>query len=250
MYLTAFTESQGYSDGTEKTSANAFTALITNLFTLAEKALRRSFDSDGSPEEKGVGIPMIIVVGTTNPTKLAGVERAFKDVFPNSVIEVKGVKVSNRVGEQPIGLDSIYVGALNRALNAAKVVKRADFYVGVEAGLVNLAGLWIDIHVAFTISGNRYGIGTSMGFLVPPRMVTKVITSSKELDVVVDEVFGTRDIGSHGGVIKILTNGLVDRADLVKQAVLMSLLPWIKPELYDVLKFDEPLLKVYNLHEL
>ncbi len=174
---------------------------------------------------------MLVIVGTTNPTKLAGVEEAFKEVFTNLRIEVKGIRVSNRVGTQPIGLDSIFVGAKVRALNAMRIAK-GDFYVGIEAGLLNIGGLWLDIHIAAVTDGKTWGLGASPAFQPPPRIVDETLERETELDAVVDAMFGTRDIGSCGGVIKILTNGLIDRKDLVKQAVLMALIPWIKPEFY------------------
>ncbi|NPA97670.1 MAG: inosine/xanthosine triphosphatase [Crenarchaeota archaeon] len=174
---------------------------------------------------------MLIVAGTSNPTKLAGIKQAFKDFFPNSEIEVVGVSVDNRVGPQPLGIESIYVGARCRALNSMKSMK-GDFYVGVEAGLVNIDGFWIDVHVAYITDGRAEGIGLSMGFEVPQPIARAAVYEETELDQVVDSLFGTRDIGSHGGVIKILTKGRVDRSDLVRQAVLMGLLPWVNPQLY------------------
>jgi len=174
-----------------------------------------------------------VVAGTTNPTKISGIRNAFKEVFPHETIDVVPRRVENRVGPQPIGLDSIFVGALNRLLSCIKAEGQADFYVGVEAGILNVAGVWIDVHLALVTDLKLVGLGLSPAFMLPSIIVDKVITGEgTELDVVVDSLFGTRDIGSKGGVIKILTNGMVTREDLVKSAVLIALVPWISAELY------------------
>ncbi len=174
-----------------------------------------------------------IVVGTTNPTKIAGVRNAFKEVFPRERVDIVSIKVSNRVGTQPIGLDSILVGALNRVKNCMASERGADFYVGVEAGIATVGAAWIDVHIAVVTDGEIVGIGMSPGFMVPPQLAKKVVYSDNlELDVVADEVFGTKDIGSAGGIVKILTRGLISREDLVKYAVLTALIPWMKRDLY------------------
>ncbi len=47
-----------------------------------------------------------------------------------------------------------------------------------------------------------------------------------------DRYFGTKDIGEKGGLIKILTKGVVTREHLTRDAVLMALIPWVNEELY------------------
>ena len=178
---------------------------------------------------------MLVVTGTKNPTKLAGIERAFKEVFPLNTIEVKGIEVDNIVGKQPIGLEEIFLGAYSRALNASKIVKNADFYVGVEAGIKKIDKYWLDIQLAIVIDRKGHmGIGISPGFPLPNKLLHKILFEKYELEEVVDSYYGTKDIGSHGGFIKILTREKVQREDLVYYATLMALIPWLNADLYEL----------------
>ncbi len=176
---------------------------------------------------------LLIAVGTTNPTKIAGIERAFKTFFPSEKVELIPCKVQTSIGAQPIGLDSIFIGAMQRAIYAKNSIRNCDFSVGVEAGIFMLGESWIDVQVAVIIdSRSRVGIGMSSGFPIPRKFVEEILRGGIELDVVVDKYFGTRDIGSHGGVIKLLTRDVVKREDLVYQAVINALIPWINEKLY------------------
>jgi len=179
-----------------------------------------------------------IVVATSNPTKVAGALRALKEFLPNEPIDLVMLKVDNRVGPQPIGLDNIVVGAMNRALNAYRA-QLGDLYIAIEAGLFSLCGQWLDIHVCIVCDRTlRCSIGTSLAFPLPTKFAREVLFTSKELDQVVDEVFGTKDIGSHGGVIKILTHNIINREDLVYQCVASALIPWINHELYEFFSLE------------
>ncbi len=165
--------------------------------------------------------------------KIAGTRRAFKEVFPSDTIDVVGVEVNNVVGKQPIGIDATFLGALNRALGARERVNNADYFVGIEAGIFCIHTTWIDVQIAVVMDKNgKLGIGLSPGFPLPKKFLTPILHQGKELEEIVDSHYGTHDIGSHGGLIKLLTKDLIDREDLVYYAVLTALIPWMNSELY------------------
>jgi len=175
-----------------------------------------------------------VVIATSNPTKVAGTLRALKELLTNKTIDIVTVRVNNRVGPQPIGLESAIVGAMNRIVNAHKL-ERGDLYIAIEAGAFNLAGHWLDIHICLVCDPElRCSLGTSSAFPLPNRFVKEILFKNRELDQVVDEVFGTHDIGSHGGVIKLLTRGTITREDLVYQCIASALIPWINKDLYEL----------------
>jgi len=175
---------------------------------------------------------MLVVVGSSNPCKISGVRRAFSDVFKADV-NVIGVKVDNVVGSQPIGFDEIYVGAYYRALNASKIYKNADFYVGIEAGIVNIHGFWMDTQMTLIMDRDgSISIGFSQCFPIPDKFVNEILSRRSELEEIVDRYYKTKDIGMHGGFIKILTKGRISREDLVYNATLIALIPWMNKEVF------------------
>jgi len=174
---------------------------------------------------------MLVVIGSKNPVKISGVEKAFREVFNNVVI--KSVGVDNIVGKQPIGFDEIYIGAYSRALNASKKISGGDFYVGVEAGIVNIHGYWMDTQMTFIMDKKgRVSIGLSQTFPIPKNFVNEILFNKTELEDIVNKYYGTEKIGEKGGFIQILTKNRVLREDLVYNATIVALIPWINKDLF------------------
>lgn len=175
---------------------------------------------------------VLVCVGSENPTKVAGVKRAFEALMGS--VEVRGFAVPTEVPEQPLGLDAILRGARERALGALRRDPRCSFGVGVEAGFVAVSGEHYDIHAAYVVDGRGRGsYGFSPAFLVPRRFVDLIASGAfRSLEEVVDNYYGTRRIGEHGGFIKLLTRGAIAREELVYYAVAMALVPLTNPHLY------------------
>ena len=175
---------------------------------------------------------LVVAVGTKNPSKLEGASRAFRAMLGGGYRLVP-VAVDSGVGRQPIGLEAIVRGAVNRALNALERVKDAELGLGIEAGLFEVWEAWVDIHAAVLIGRDGFkSIGLSPGFPVPPGFVEEILRRGAELDEVADRHFGTHDIGSSEGLIALLTNRVVKRQDLVYLAVASALIPWVRRGLY------------------
>src|SRR5438445_6683329 len=79
---------------------------------------------------------MLVAVGTKNPAKLEGVRRVFTDFFPG--VRFESLDTSSVTNAQPMGMDQIIEGAINRARFAISKT-RARFGVGVEAGIFPLS---------------------------------------------------------------------------------------------------------------
>ena len=171
---------------------------------------------------------MRVVVGSTNPTKVEGVRRAFETFFKD--VEVISRGVSSGVSSQPID-DEVIEGAINRALNA---YGNCDFSVGVEAGLFKKSGTitgYVDFQVAVIYDGGKFSIGFGPGFEFPPFVVERALRGV-EVGVVMGEVTGVRDVGRRTGAIYYLTKGAISRVDLTRIAVIMALIPWLNSKLY------------------
>lgn len=175
-----------------------------------------------------------VCIGSKNPSKLQGIEKAFRDMFGNIVVSSYSVE---GLVDQPMGLDTIINLARYRARKVLEYDNKCDFYVGVEAGFIMIDDIGcFDIHITCIIDKKGHEFyGFSPAFIVPNNFVKKIISGEfRELEEVVDRYYGTKDIGEKGGFISLLTNGIVIRKDLVYYSVIMALIPIVNKELYSV----------------
>lgn len=166
---------------------------------------------------------MKILISSTNKVKIDGATLAFQNYFDN--FEIEGIKVSSNVSEEPVNED-IYNGAKNRVDNLIKYAKdnniEADYFLGVESGITNKLGSWIIINVAIITDKNGYtSWGTSQGFPVPNKYVDEII--STDLGKVMDRIFNETNLRSKEGGIGILTNKVITRTDITRDAFIMAL---------------------------
>jgi len=175
-----------------------------------------------------------VCVGTRNPSKLKGVEKALKMFYDD--VSIICVPVKSGVPPQPIGIEQIFTGARNRALRALAGNIDCDLGVGVEAGIYAVGSTYYDVQVAAVADRNgvvTYGLSPS--FPIPPKFASALIAKEvPELEVIVDRTFGTSNIGEKGGLIKLLTKGKVLREDITFYAVVMALVPRLNRELYEL----------------
>lgn len=170
---------------------------------------------------------MKMVIGTKNPGKIEGAKEAFNNYFDN--FEIEGISSSSNVGEQPVN-EEIYLGAKNRVDNLIKYMNdndlEADYYLGIESGITNLLGKWVIINIAVIKDKNGYeSWGTSSGFPVPDKYVEEIVNT--DLGQVMDNMFNEHDLRSSKGGISFLTNNVIDRIDMTKEAFTMALIQHI-----------------------
>jgi len=167
---------------------------------------------------------MIVAIGSINKSKIEGVREAYLRFFTN--VEFVPVKALSNVPLQPFGLDMVFKGALSRAVNAIRIVN-ADHGVGVEAGMYSVSNRWFDIQVTAIIDRDNWvTYGLSPSFEVPAFIVEKIVKGeADELEAIVDEIYGVRNIGEKGGFISLLTGNVVLRRDLTYYSTIMALTP-------------------------
>lgn len=166
---------------------------------------------------------MKILIGTKNPGKIEGATEAFKNYFDD--FDIEGIPVSSDVSEEPVN-NEIYEGARNRVDNLMKYAKEfginAEYFLGVESGITNLLGKWVIINIAVVKDKNGYeSWGTSPAFPVPNKYVDEII--STDLGKVMDKIFEQNDLRSGKGGISFITNGVISRIDLTREAFIMAL---------------------------
>ena len=175
---------------------------------------------------------MKILIGTKNPGKILGAKLAFEKYFES--IEIEGIPVASDVGEEPIH-DEIYLGAISRVHNLEKYVKEhkmeVDYLLGIESGITNLLGKWVNISIA--VIKDKNGIlswGTSSAFPIPDKYIEKIKNTS--LGEVMDNIFQEQNLGDGKGGISFLTHHEVSRIDLTKEAFIMALTQFINGDIW------------------
>jgi len=178
---------------------------------------------------------MRIAVGSTNPVKVAAVRDVVQALY-GSGVEVLAVAVDPGVRAQPIGVEEILQGAINRAIRAREATD-ADMGVGIEAGLVpiqrfTLTG-YVDVQWCAVVDcDGRITVGHGPGFEYPPSVIVRVFREDLEVGRVVEELSGIRDIGKRVGAIGWLSKGATNRREFTRWSVLMAFIPRIREELY------------------
>jgi len=129
------------------------------------------------------------------------------------------------VSEEPVN-NEIFEGARNRVNNLMQYAKDhdidAEYFLGVESGITNLLGKWVIINIAVIKNKNGYeSWGTSPAFPVPEKYVDEIIAT--DLGKVMDKIFEQNDLRSSIGGISFVTNGIISRIDLTREAFIMAL---------------------------
>lgn len=176
---------------------------------------------------------MKILMGTKNPGKIKGAKLAFETYF--DTVEIQGISVCSEVSDEPLNHEMMQ-GCENRIKNVKKYAKDnnldVDYFVASEAGLINTFGNWMDFNLAMIENKNgEKSIGSSAGFSIPEKYVDEVI--EKELKVIMDRIFDSKNLNQENGGIGKLTHGKISRIDLTYQAFIMALVKFINGEIWN-----------------
>ena len=172
-----------------------------------------------------------IVVASRNPVKIDAVSQAFSSRFPATILKLIPVDVESGVSDQPDSDQETRRGSRNRVEQAWRAHPDADFWVGLEGGVVTID----DQLMAFawmSIRGRNGKIGEARtGTLPLPPAVQELVASGVELGEANDRVFSTINSKQQGGAFGLLTDGLYTRLDVYRQALIFALIPFVN-ELY------------------
>jgi len=170
-----------------------------------------------------------VVVGSTNPVKVAAVRAVLERA--GCLATVEGRAVASGVRDQPFGDAETIRGATQRA-RAALHAAGADLGVGLEGGVVDEEGHMRTCAWAVVVGyDGRVGVGGSLAMPLPDR-VAALVRSGVELGHAMDQVSGGHDTKRGAGAVGILTAGLVDRQRAYEALVTYALAPFLAPDYY------------------
>lgn len=190
---------------------------------------------------------MLVVVGSTNPVKINATKLEFALAFPQDSIKTIGIKVSSNVSDQPIGLEKVTKGAINRAKNvlqkvreehASEFLTHSEIYaVGIEAGFVpipsSISG-YLDFQFCAIINlEGKLSLSSGSGLDFPPHVVKLLLDNPHmELGDIMGQLSGDKNIKNNEGAIGFYSHGRITRTDITRQGVQMALIPFINKKDY------------------
>jgi len=181
-----------------------------------ERIKRGEVDAEGIRKK-----PLILAVGSTNPTKLKGVERVARKIFKN--FKLRGIKVASKIPGQPFDDDTL-AGAIERA-KVAKQKLKADYGIGLESGLFGYEGKYFNCQLCAVYDGETVTFGYSMAFEVPGELAEEIRKSGKTMKEVFSRLSGISDIGKKKGALGYLSKGLAERSEMSEQAFICAMIP-------------------------
>ncbi|HBL73718.1 MAG: hypothetical protein A2W90_13105 [Bacteroidetes bacterium GWF2_42_66] len=173
---------------------------------------------------------MKVAVASKNPVKIEAVREAFSECFFEN-FDLESFFVSSGVSDQPLGNRETRKGARNRAETLMLQHPGFDYYVGIEGGVSMMkrqmaAFAWMVIK-----SKENEGTARTASFFLPPR-IAELVLIGYELGEADDIVFGQKNSKQDNGAVGLLTNNVVIRKTLYKQAVVLALIPFLSPDMY------------------
>ena len=164
---------------------------------------------------------LVAIVGSANPVKVAATRQAFAEVYGDAVA-IDTTTVPSGVSDQPMTTEETLRGAINRA-DRARRTRDAEFGVGLEGGLTEVAGRWYCIGwTAITDWAGGVWSAPTAGTPVPSDVMNLILGEGMELGDAEDKVFGRINSKQNGGLIGIITDERVSRMDNFLQPLLVA----------------------------
>jgi inosine/xanthosine triphosphatase len=174
----------------------------------------------------------IFAVGSLNPIKLQAVREGAAALFGD--VEVSAVAVASGVSAQPVGDEEMIAGATRRAQAAFSASANAGYGVGLEGGVVELReGMFACAWCAVAGPNGIVGVASTGQFQLPPK-VAELVRGGMELGDADDVVFGRTNSKQNEGAVGILTHGQLTRAQFYTPAVMLALVKFVNPGVYEL----------------
>ncbi len=167
-----------------------------------------------------------VVVGSTNPVKIAAVKLALAPFFD---AKVTSVDAPSGVGSQPRD-DEAFEGARNRARKAMELSK-CDLAAGIEGGIIGVNGRRYAFAAVSLVSSSGFESSSTTGLFPLPEESLRLVDSGLELGEAMDRISGMTDVKRGPGAVGLLTKGVIDRTSLYQHGITLALIPHINGQL-------------------
>lgn len=136
---------------------------------------------------------MKIILGSASGRKINITQKVFSQFFDKESIQVDGFSANSGVPETPYDQET-FIGSNNRALRAKENNPGADFYVGMESGLIERYGhIYEEAWVTVINKDGKKFYGYSSGLKVPDyilKRMDELKMEHSEVMTIIEEEFG------------------------------------------------------------
>lgn len=175
-----------------------------------------------------------IAVGSGKSYKIEATVSACKLVFGSIPFSVQGIAVESGVSSQPMSHEESISGARNRAISALEHgPESCDVGIGIENGLVQILDQWFATTwiVALNASGSE-GVASTLHRPVPPALID-LVQQGQELSFAIREFYGNVTDRGHDGLIGLITQGALNRHDVLRDGIVVAFSPIVNRRLFD-----------------
>ena len=177
--------------------------------------------------------PTKVLIGSENRVKIESARQSFSKFF--NPLEIHGLSVDSGVSAQPFNEDT-FVGAKNRAEQAKRINAEqhlsANFFVGIEGGVLQLHKRWFQFTVIHILDRQHRDSFSTSGLYELPDWIVEKLLAGTELRHIIDELTQTSNTKEKQSASGFLTNGAVDRLQNYTQAITFALIPFLQGSLY------------------
>ncbi len=176
---------------------------------------------------------MQIVIASTNPVKINATKNAFAAMFPEVEFSFEGIDSPSGVSAQPMGTEETVLGARNRIKHIREVRPEADYFVGLEGGLITdeenrfVSQAWM---VVVDKNGKESKAATAM--FVLPEVMSEMIRGGLEMGHATDKLYGLVNSKHKSSSVGVLTDDVITRTAYYTHAITLALIPFKNTELY------------------
>lgn len=174
-----------------------------------------------------------VIVASTNPVKINAAKEAFEKMFPEESFEVQGINASSGVSDQPMGTEETILGARNRIKHIREARPEADYFVGLEGGLITdednhfVSQAWM---IVVDKTGKESKAATAT--FVLPEVMAEMIRGGLEMGHATDKLYGLVNSKQKSSSVGVLTNDAIDRTAYYTHAIMLALIPFKNLNLY------------------
>jgi len=171
---------------------------------------------------------LVVVVGTTSALKVRAVAEALQTL--GLWADIVPCEVESWVSIQPRGEHEIQSGAHTRVNNAVLLKPGADFYIGIESGLIEKNAWWFDIPCVYIRARTTgYELPVFGGpFPIPDWMVRRALERKTDLGEIIKELTGDNEKDAQS----YLSNGVITREQGIIQTVCSAFAPLLNSTRY------------------
>ncbi|KAJ3226856.1 hypothetical protein HK099_003968 [Clydaea vesicula] len=175
---------------------------------------------------------LLVVLGSTNPSKILSVKNSLEKIMKNYSLEVIGVKAPSGVRDQPMSDEETLKGAENRAKSVLAQYPHADFAMGIEGGISKIGDVFLENGFVVVLSKNgEKGIGTSGSYQLSSKILNK-INEGTELGDIVDELSGEESVKTKQGAMGLLTKNLITRDKAYETGIIFAFSKFYSDSVY------------------